>query len=122
MPKLPHLDRWNEDRRGIARRYSQEICNPRVKCPDDFGTDNVAHLFVVRCADRDGFRQHLEAHGIGSDIHYPIPDHRQPGYAIHDVEGLARTEHLAEEIVTIPCFTEMEEAEISQVIAAVNGW
>ena len=122
LTKLPHLDRWNEDRRRIARRYSEEISNPRVKCPADFGTDNVAHLFVVCCADRDGLRQHLEAHGIGSDIHYPIPDHRQPAYAIHDAEELAQTERLAREIVTIPCFTEMEEAEISQVIAAVNGW
>lgn len=122
LAKLPHLDRWNEDRRRIARRYSQEIRNPRVKCPDDFGSDNVAHLFVVRCEDRDAFRQHLEAQGIGSDIHYPIPDHRQPAYAGPDLDGLAQTERLAAEIVTIPCFTEMEEAEIGQVIAAVNGW
>jgi dTDP-3-amino-2,3,6-trideoxy-4-keto-D-glucose/dTDP-3-amino-3,4,6-trideoxy-alpha-D-glucose/dTDP-2,6-dideoxy-D-kanosamine transaminase len=122
LAKLPHLDRWNEDRRRIARRYSEEIRNPRVKCPDDFGADNVAHLFVVCCKDRDGFRQHLEAHGIGSDIHYPIPDHQQPAYATPNLDGLPQTERLAGEIVTIPCFTEMEEAEISQVIAAVNGW
>ena len=122
LGKLPHLDRWNEDRRRIARRYSEEIRNPRVQCPSDFGADNVAHLFVLRSEDRDGFRQHLEAHGIGSDIHYPIPDHRQPAYATPHLEGLPQTERLAGEIVTIPCFTEMEEAEISQVIAAVNGW
>ena len=75
LAKLPYLDRWNAARRGIARRYSEAISNPRVKCPDDFGTDNVAHLFVVCCEDRDGFRRHLEARGIASDIHYPIPDH-----------------------------------------------
>ena len=79
LAKLPHLDRWNEDRRAIARRYSDQIRHPRVECPRDFGADNVAHLFVVRCEDRDGFRRHLESRGVGSDIHYPIPDHRQPG-------------------------------------------
>jgi len=122
LAKLPHLDRWNEARREIARRYSEEIRNPRVKFPRDFGADNVAHLFVVRCEDRDGFRQHLEAHGIASDIHYPIPDHQQPAHADPNVAGLQETELLTREIVTIPCFGEMEEEEISRVIDAVNGW
>jgi dTDP-3-amino-2,3,6-trideoxy-4-keto-D-glucose/dTDP-3-amino-3,4,6-trideoxy-alpha-D-glucose/dTDP-2,6-dideoxy-D-kanosamine transaminase len=122
LAKLPHLDRWNEDRRKIARRYSEEINNARVKCPKDFGPDNVAHLFVVRCEDRDGFQQHLEAHGIASDIHYPIPDHKQPAYATEAVDGLTETERLAREIVSIPCFNEMQEEEISRVIDAVNGW
>ena len=122
LAKLPHLDQWNEARREIARRYSEEITNPRVKFPRDFGADNVAHLFVVRCEDRDGFRQHLEAHGIASDIHYPIPDHQQPAYADPNAAGLQETELLTTEIVTIPCFGEMEEEEVSRVIAAVNGW
>ena len=122
LAKLPHLDQWNEARREIARRYSEEITNPRVKFPRDFGADNVAHLLVVRCEDRDGFRQHLEAHGIASDIHYPIPDHQQPAYADPNAAGLQETELLTTEIVTIPCFGEMEEEEVSRVIAAVNGW
>jgi dTDP-4-amino-4,6-dideoxygalactose transaminase len=122
IAKLPHLDRWNEDRRKIARRYAEEIKNARVKCPTDFGTDNVAHLFVVRCEDRDGFQRHLEAHGISSDIHYPIADHQQPAYASQTVDVLPETECLAKEIITIPCFNEMEEEEINRVIAVVNDW
>src|ERR1700754_2670707 len=122
LAKLPHLDHWNEDRRRIARRYSEEIRNPRVKCPDDFGADNVAHLFVVCCEDRDGFRQHLEAHGIGSDIHYPIPDHQQPAYSAYPSGPLPETERLATEVLTIPCFPELDEEEISRVIKAVNSW
>ena len=122
LAKLPHLDSWNEDRRSIARRYSREIRNPRVKCPDDFGADNVAHLFVVRCEGRDGLRQHLDGCGVGSDIHYPIPDHQQPAYPAPGGDALTITERLAWEIVTIPCFAEMEEDEINQVIAAVNDW
>jgi dTDP-3-amino-2,3,6-trideoxy-4-keto-D-glucose/dTDP-3-amino-3,4,6-trideoxy-alpha-D-glucose/dTDP-2,6-dideoxy-D-kanosamine transaminase len=122
LAKLPHLDRCNEDRRKLAYRYSEELDHPRVKCPRDFGTDNVAHLFVVRCEDRDGLRRHLEARGISTDIHYPIPDHRQPAYATSIITELPETERLAEEIVTIPCFPEMEEGEIIQVIEAVNSW
>jgi dTDP-4-amino-4,6-dideoxygalactose transaminase len=122
LAKLPHLDHSNEVRRRIASRYAEEIKCQRVVCPRDFGTDNVAHLFVIRCEDRDGFREHLESSGIGSDIHYPIPDHLQPAYPGVQVDELAQTERLAKEIVTIPCFAEMEEAEVSAVIEAVNRW
>jgi dTDP-4-amino-4,6-dideoxygalactose transaminase len=77
---------------------------------------------VVRCEDRGGFQQHLEANGIGTDIQYPIPDHLQPAYADPEVNGLTETERLAKEVVTIPCFAEMDEDEISGVIRAVNNW
>jgi dTDP-4-amino-4,6-dideoxygalactose transaminase len=122
LAKLPHLDRWNEGRRAIARRYSEQVKHPRIKCPENFGTDNVAHLFVVRCNDRAGFQRHLDARGVSSDIHYPIPDHQQPAYAVSGFDELPETERLAKEIITIPCFPEMEEEEISQVIDAVNSW
>ncbi|MEA2950531.1 MAG: hypothetical protein QOJ96_51, partial [Alphaproteobacteria bacterium] len=122
LAKLPHLDRWNEDRRALARRYSNEVGNPRIECPRDFGTDNVAHLFVVRCQDRDGLRRHLEAHEVSSDIHYPIPDHRQPAYSVSHAAQLPETERLAKEILTIPCFPEMDEEETSRVIKAINSW
>jgi aminotransferase EvaB len=120
--KLPHLAHGNEVRRSIARRYSEQISHARIKCPRDFGPDNVAHLFVVRCEEREDFRAHLDACGISSDIHYPVPDHRQPAYSAAAVRELPVTERLAREIVTIPCFPEMEEEEIGRVIDAVNSW
>jgi dTDP-4-amino-4,6-dideoxygalactose transaminase len=121
--KLPLLDRWNEQRRNIARRYAREITNPRLQCPADFAADHVAHLFVVRCEDRDGFRRHLDKHGVGSDIHYPTPDHLQAGYRGTLAAGsLPQTERLAGQIVTIPCFAELEEQEIRHVIDVANGW
>lgn len=122
LAKLPHLDRWNEERRAIARRYWEQIKHPGIKCPEDFGTDNVAHLFVVRCSDRAAFQRHLDGRGVSSDIHYPIPDHQQPAYAACRLDRLPETERLAQEIVTIPCFPEMEEEEIGLVIDAVNSW
>jgi dTDP-3-amino-2,3,6-trideoxy-4-keto-D-glucose/dTDP-3-amino-3,4,6-trideoxy-alpha-D-glucose/dTDP-2,6-dideoxy-D-kanosamine transaminase len=120
--KLPHLDDWNRRRRTIAQRYANEIIHPRVQCPRYFGEDHAAHLFVVCCDDRDGLRHHLETQGVSTDIHYPIPDHRQT--AIHDMLSakLAVTERLAEEILTLPCFPEMTEDEVAHVISAVNGW
>ena len=107
----------------IARRYAREITNSRVQCPQDFGEHNVAHLFVVRSEDRDGLRRHLGAHGVDTDIHYPIPDHQQTGYPTATSPlDLTETEKLARQIVTLPCFTGLEDDEISQVIEAVNRW
>jgi dTDP-4-amino-4,6-dideoxygalactose transaminase len=120
--KLPHLDAWNEERRNIARRYVDEIRHPGIRRLQPMGADHVAHLFVVRCEDRDRFRRHLDLNGIATDIHYPIPDHRQPAYEGRVAAELIETETLAREIVTIPCFNGMEETEIRRVISAANGW
>ena len=101
--------------RDCAKILVTRCRTPRVKCPREFGTDNVAHLFVVRCEDRDGFRRHLEASGVAliSTIRYPTI--RQPAFAGVELStGLAETERLANEIVTLPCFAEMEEDEISR--------
>jgi aminotransferase EvaB len=78
---------------------------------------------VVCCEDRDGFRRHLDARGVSSDIHYPTPDHLQAGYRGARAAGsLPQTERLAAQIVTIPCFAELEEQEIHHVIDVANGW
>lgn len=122
LAKLPHLDAWNEERRNIARRYVDEIRHSGIRRLQPIGADHVAHLFVVRCEDRDRFRRHLDLNGIATDIHYPIPDHHQPAYEGCIAAELIETERLAGEIVTIPCFNGMEEAEIRRVIAAANGW
>lgn len=125
LAKLPHLDAWNEERREIARRYASGIDHPAIQCNRAFGPDDVVHLYVVRCGDRDRFRQHLDANGIGSDIHYPIPDHLQPAYAGRSAglgDTLPETERLAREIVTIPCFNGMEASEVERVIGVVNSY
>lgn len=118
--KLRHLDDWNEERRSIARRYVEEISHAGIRRLQPFGADHVAHLCVLRCEDRDRFRRHMDAQGIATDIHFPIPDHQQP--TNRRQVSLPETERLASEIVTIPCFNGMREAEIRRVITAVNGW
>ena len=119
--KLPYLDDWNSRRREIARRYTREISHPGVKCPTGFGDDHVAHLYVIRCENRDGLRGHLESEGIATEIHYPIPDHHQPAFDFNS-SGLPVTERLADEVLTLPCFPEMTEDEIIRVIRAINAW
>ena len=120
---LPHLDIWNARRREIASRYSCSIVHPAVTLPSVRGDDYVAHLFVVRSAERDSLRQHLLKLDIATDVHYPIPDHRQPvfGSSLANVH-LPNTEQLAQEVLTLPCYPEMSLTEVEHVISAVNTW
>jgi dTDP-4-amino-4,6-dideoxygalactose transaminase len=68
-------------------------------------------------------RVHLREQQVGSDVHYPIPDYRQPlCAALHSELRLPHTELLASEILTLPCYPEMSDEEAGLVIAAVNGW
>jgi aminotransferase EvaB len=120
---LPYLDQANVRRREIAAQYCSGIYHPDVTSPDARGESYVAHLFVIRSKNRDALRTHLSENNIASDIHYPIPDHRQPlfGQRYVDVD-LVNTERLAGEILTLPCYPEMTDADVKRVIIAVNRW
>lgn len=121
--KLPFLDGWNQRRREVATRYSEEITNPRVICPPVYGPEFVAHLYVVACEDREGLRAHLSSAGIMTDVHYPIPDYRQPALEQQgDWKPLPATDRLAAEILTLPCYPEIRDDEVAKVIAEINAW
>ncbi|EER61948.1 DegT/DnrJ/EryC1/StrS aminotransferase [Acidovorax delafieldii 2AN] len=123
MVFLPHLDAANARRRQIAARYGASIHHPDVQLPMDAGESSVAHLYVLRSARREALRAHLQAQGISSDVHYPIPDHRQPVFGDRYAGlRLENTERLAAEILTLPCYAEMRDEDVARVVAAVNGW
>ena len=120
---LPHLDKGNERRRQIAARYRTEIQHNQIQHPQDHGSASVAHLYVIQSAKRDALKLHLREAQIASDVHYPIPDYKQPVFEQRYADlSLENTEHLAKVILTLPCYPEMTNEEVSKVIAAVNGW
>jgi aminotransferase EvaB len=119
---LPHLDADNARRRAIAARYGKGLRADLTR-PPEAGAEYVAHLYVVRTRARESLRRHLESCGIGTDIHYPIPDHRQQILkATYANVHLPVTEGLAGEVLTLPCYPEMNDEEVTRVIDAVNGW
>lgn len=121
--KLPCLDGWNARRRDIATRYSSAIHHPRITCPPVRGEEYVAHLYVITCRERVDLQNHLAAAGISSDIHYPLPDHLQPVMnGISHLPHLPVTEQLADHILTLPCFPELTDAEVDQIVTRVNCW
>ncbi|HEX4884337.1 MAG TPA: DegT/DnrJ/EryC1/StrS family aminotransferase, partial [Casimicrobiaceae bacterium] len=109
-------------RRAIARRYSERIVHPRIAVPAAAGDDDVAHLYVVRTRERTALQKHLAERGIATDIHYPIPDHRQAAYPDEPAAALPVTERLAGEVLTLPCFPELTDVEADAVVEACNAW
>lgn len=121
--KLPHTDRENADRFERAVTYSRNIQRPDVVTPmmSETVTDNVWHQYVLRVTNgkRAEFISRLAENGVGTDIHYATPPHRQPCYAGLPHSALPVTELLADEVVSLPIATGTsvkDAAEISEII------
>jgi aminotransferase EvaB len=121
---LPNLDRWNARRCDIGRLYSAGLAESRVIRPRVADTGDVVHLYVVRTKDRDGFRAFLRQAGIPTDVHFPIPDYRQPAVVpfLHATPHLEATESACQEVVTLPCFPELTDPEVLYIIERIKAW
>ena len=101
--KLRYLETENKNRNAVARVYSECITNPRVKPPVIFeGMRQIWHQYVVRVENREDFRSYLADKGVGTDIHYATPSHRQPCYSDLPHAPLPVTDRLADEVVSLP--------------------
>jgi len=119
--RLPLLDRWNEERRDIARRYRTAFSGLPITCTHSTGEDYVAHLFVLRVKHRDSFREFMRNQGIITEVHYPIPDHLQSGYASTQEQGsLPVTENACGTVVSLPCYPGLRRESVEQIIRAVS--
>ena len=76
---------------------------------------------MVETDDAARLRRHLDDRGIGTDVHYPIPDHRQQAWLERDV-GLPVTEGFVGRILTLPCFPELTDAEVRTVCEALASY
>lgn len=121
--KLPYLDAWNSRRREIAAVYSAALSGHAVECPRDFSEDYVAHLYVIRTRARELVRGALQARGIATDIHYPIPDHLQEAArgSLSAAVQLPATEQATREVLTLPCYAELTAGEVSAVAGALQA-
>jgi dTDP-4-amino-4,6-dideoxygalactose transaminase len=118
--KLRRLAEWNERRRRIATYYLQEIEGAGLTLPAaDEGS--AWHLFVVLHPARDAFRERLAARGVATLVHYPTAVHEQPAYRHLGHAGLEVSERLCREVVSLPLFPELTDAEVEHVAAAVRA-
>ncbi|RIH81776.1 UDP-2-acetamido-2-deoxy-3-oxo-D-glucuronate aminotransferase [Meiothermus luteus] len=118
--KLPYLEGWNARRRAIASRYSEALKH-RLLTPCEMPyAHHIYHQYTVRHPERDRLAAHLQAQGIGSSVHYPLPAHLQPAYRHLAQEGrLPVAEAAAREVLSLPMHPFLEEAQVEAVIKAV---
>jgi dTDP-4-amino-4,6-dideoxygalactose transaminase len=132
LVKMKYIAQWNEDRRRVAARYAAifagtdlvgAVADGGIVLPtaDPRGV-HVWHQYVIRTPRRDELRAHLAALGIGSEVYYPVPLHRQDalrnlGYR----EGqFPESEKAAREVLALPIYPELREDEQVRVIESIN--
>ena len=124
--KLPHLDEDNARRGAIVRRYERGLQGlPIAIANERTNAQHVYHLYVVACMQRDALMAYLAEHQIGCAIHYPVPVHRQHGYAervILSSGGLFVTERVCQKILSLPLYPELSDADVDSVIATIRGF
>jgi dTDP-4-amino-4,6-dideoxygalactose transaminase len=120
--KLPHLDRWNDQRRAAGAALCEALGDTvvTVPAPGAADGDHVFHVFVVRTPDRDALRTHLADREVATAIHYPTPIHRQPAYADLAQGPLPVSERLATESCTLPIFPSITVGELASIVEAVS--
>jgi dTDP-4-amino-4,6-dideoxygalactose transaminase len=103
--RLKRLGEWNARRKAIATIYRERLglIEPIAMQAVPEGNQPVWHLFVVRCEDRDALQAQLEAQGIGTLIHYPIPPHHSGAYSREFAgRSFPVAERLASEVLSLP--------------------
>lgn len=120
--KLPYLESWNEARRERAELYNELLQGSCVTPPVEAAyARHVYHLYVVRCSDREGLRDHLEASGVGSAVHYPLPIHHQKAYRHlgRSPEPFPEAVRATREILSLPLYPELPTAAVREVCQAI---
>ncbi len=125
--QLRFLDEDNAARRRIAAAYASGLagCGLILPAPAPWA-EPAFHLYVARCANgRDKFMEFMRGKGIGTAVHYPQPVHLQPAYKgriLLPPKGLPVTERIVPELVSLPMFPQLGEAEVERVCAAAQAW
>jgi dTDP-3-amino-3,4,6-trideoxy-alpha-D-glucose transaminase len=122
--KLRHLDDWNARRANVATAYLDGFAGLPIGLPvvPDWA-EPAWHLFVITSPNRDKLQAALEAEGVETIIHYPVPPHLQPAYADlgHRRGAFPIAERLADEVLSLPIGPHMAEEEVEAVIKAIRA-
>jgi dTDP-4-amino-4,6-dideoxygalactose transaminase len=118
--KLPHVDAWNARRRQIVSAYADAAAGTPLSLPAPAPGD-VGHLAVGRHPGRDEFARRLGELGVATAVHYPVADHLQPALqARPGPTGAAEAARSCAEVISLPCFAHLTDAEVDQVCEAIR--
>ena len=120
--KLPRLDEDNARRREIAALYTSQLQNPLVvtpSMPEDMA-EHVFYVYPVRCPAREKLQEYLQAKGVQTLIHYPIPPHRQEAFLEWSDKHFPITERIHREVLSLPISPLLTDAQVATIIKLIN--
>lgn len=121
--KLRHLDEDNAVRKQNARYYIEHIKHPDIILPKVENWDShVFHIFPIRTSRRDELQKYLTENGIQTNIHYPIPPHKQECYKEWNDLSFPITEKIHREELSLPMSPVMIADELVKVADVLNTW
>lgn len=121
--KLRHLERWTEARRAVAASYDRQLAGSGVPTPESMSyARHVYHIYAIRSRKRQAWQDALQAQGIQTGIHYPIPVHLLPAFADlgYKAGQFPHSEQAANEVLSIPMYPELNADQCEQVAQAVK--
>jgi dTDP-4-amino-4,6-dideoxygalactose transaminase len=125
--KAPHLAAWTDGRRANAARYRSLFRDAGlegvVTLPiEPADRRHIFNQFVIRTAERDALKRHLDEQGIGNEIYYPVPFHLQPCFADlgHRAGDFPHAERAAQETLAIPIYGELTADQQARVVSTIG--
>jgi dTDP-4-amino-4,6-dideoxygalactose transaminase len=123
--KLPHLQKWTDERRRVAHRYHELLKDTPLQLPCEAAyAESAYHVYVVRHPQRDQLKEYLDANGVGCALHYPLPLHLQKCYANlgHQPGDFPVAEKAARECLSLPIYPELTDAQIQRVVEVIEDF
>jgi dTDP-4-amino-4,6-dideoxygalactose transaminase len=123
LEQLKKLEKFNAGRQANAKFLSDNLKGVRTPYIPD-GQTHVFHQYTVRvpAGKRDALRTHLNEKGVGSEVYYPAPIHKQTFY-VKDLgynDNLPETEHAATEVLSLPVHPALTPSDLETIVGAVN--
>ena len=120
--KLKYLDEENARRQEIAHYYLTHIRNAEITLPPHNTTGNVWQVFPVLTQHPDELQRHLNSMGIQTNIHYPIPPHKQLAYKEWNDRSYPISEKIHHHEVSIPLNQTLTNDEVKTIVGALNTY
>jgi len=119
--KLAELERINEHRRSLAAIYHQGLHGDFVKPAVEEDYFDVYHIYNIRHPRRDELKAYLAEHGVGTEVHYPVPPYRQKALqGMFDNNAYPITEQIHDTTMSLPISTCHSNEDVTRVIEVMN--
>lgn len=123
--KLKHLDKWNDARIEIAKRYDELLAkNDKVIIPKmaPYINKQVYHIYAIRVKERDKVQLYLNENHVPNIIHYPIPIEKSKIFKHLEHFNNKRTKEYANELLSLPMHPFLKDEEIEYIAVKINAY